>query len=662
VTTASREASVSILPRQAGTRFANATASVRERAEKRLVAVTSYRAAMAAHHVRIGEAERNWLAGFRQENPGFKISLDSVKRWTERYASQGLDGLIDGNDGHARRGKYSVPRPAQDFFLARYLDRDRPCTTQRAIRETRLAAQEFGWELPSADDVFYRIIKTVSRVQKLARRSAVDQPSKFLPFVARGMDLPYRTLQSDHHIADVFVNCEGQRCEGGKCRQGHRPWWTPMYDVGSRKIISWQISLDVPNAERILRAFYMAILAEGLPARFYCDNGKDFKAATGKGKIGEDVDQSYFSNRFLALGVETVWAQPYNAQAKSIERLFGSFVTRVWQGSEGYVGRLGRRSERSHHLYQNPELLPTFSAFVAELDAEIVAYNNTPHSGIGMRGRTPSQVFAAERIARRDPDPFALALVFWRHELRTLDRNGVRVDGYTYRLVDPDATIHLRYQGERVKILIDPTDVSRALVLNSDEQFLAPAQLLELATHDTRDAVTADQMQQVNAARKALRKQAHAGNAEATFRLRHFYALRPQLLAKITAKHREEEQRLVAAGGDRTTVMLPRYSKIARDVQALSAAPSLPQLTASQSARASEAIDGTDDFLRIAEKSSAHPTPAEDSHYAGERERLSQLRDERRKQRDQICLEPGCETAMQIGNYCETHWPNHSAD
>jgi hypothetical protein len=549
----------------------------RERAARRKVAVTAYAALADRYRDRSGlQAAREHLA----EDLG--VSVNSLLNWYAAYLAHGEAGLVDRNDGSSRRGRTKIPKRALAFFVARWKDKDDPPTIARAIEDTRIE-YECGaiggapctnekCRLPHSDRIFYRWIEEHTTKAERQARDQVDEPSKFLPYVGRAMEEPYRTMQSDHHIADVFVNCEGSLCgDALRCR-GHRPWITPMYDVGSRKIISHSVSLDVPNAERILRAFYLAVMAEGLPARLYVDNGRDFKKATERRMTKEMTE--YLGRRFASLGIVVVYARPYNAQAKAIERWFGTQVERRWRGTPGYTGRLGKRSERTKFLCEHPEELVTFTEFCAYLGAAIDIYNTSTHRGVGMGGRTPAEVLAAWRAThpKREPDPFAFKLVFWRKVERVLGRvsrgYGVRDQNLVYVLSDPDARVAAQYLGCRVKVLINPEDISHALVCNEREEFLCQALVMDLATHEASDAVTQEALETVKHVGKAFRRRVYANDHEAVRQLARFKAGYIPRLVAVAKKRREEGDRLVAAGGDSSTVVIPRFSKIARDAAA----------------------------------------------------------------------------------------------
>ena len=654
--------------------YREATQEQRDRADRRVAAVKAWQLFIAEWGSRRGitAAKDRWVEGYRLQHPIEHLSVASIERWASRFEAFGQDGLIDGNDGHARRGKPSIPRAALNFFLARYLDKDAPPTIARAIADTRLAADHYGWWLPEADDPFYRYVgRHVSPAVKLARRDAVDTPSTFLPYVQRGMDVPNRTLQSDHHIADVFVNCEGKVCADARVCRAHRPWWTPMYDVGSRKVIASQISLEVPNSERILLAFRRAVEAEGLPARFYIDNGKDFKKAAGKGLAASE--EEFIGRRMRMLGVEVVFARPYNAQAKAIERFFGTFVSHHWRGSEGYTGALGKRSERTQELCAHPERLITFTAFAQLLEDRIAVYNHTPHRGTGMNGRTPAEVFATGRTARRDPDPFAFQLVFWQNQVRVLDRNGVRVAGFTYTPVDPDGRVHAAYLRKRVIVLINPANTSEAILCNRSEQFLCEARALELATHDTRDAITQAALDHVSSSRKAIRAALYGGDRESRMRLAEYKRIHPQLLHRVAERLRDEERQLVASMGAPTaaTVVIPVASVTRRAMEAARSAVMRSSLTDADRELAASIPPITDEQLdRLLDEKRGYAPAAplravRDIDDAGVTAELARAA-RRRKAKEGLCVVEGCEEprtrVVDEADECGRHWLAANAD
>lgn len=644
-------------PSSAGvSRFATAKESERRRVLLREQAVLAYRTANAE----AGSSFAECAEAFRVFHSDFHISERSLRRWVSAYREQGRDGLVDGNDGHARRGKFSVPAEALDFFLQAYLDPTVALTISAAIRRTRDAASEFGWKLPRRDDAFYRFARTIPAFDRQLFKESFDTPGQVRDFVRRGMDQPYRSLQSDHHLVDVFVSCEATICGDAPCK-GHRPWWTPMFDVGSRKIISYRISLDQPNSRVILEAFRAAVELEGLPDIFYVDNGKDFKKATGKG-IAE-AHRGTLDDRFNTLGVTVRWALPYNARAKSIERMFRTFIDRVWRTYETYTGPLGKRSEHAEKLRTTSQL-PTFGDFCEHLDYEVQTYNATAHRGEGMNGRTPNEAFRQDRIARRDVDPAALALVFYRPEKRVLQRDGFTVDGVRYRVESPE--VQRQYQGREIRALINPDDVQSAVVCSPEGAFLCNANVRELADHTASSAVTQQAFEAVRRQEKAVTKLAKEGNGRAQLQLQHIKRNRLAIARKLSARHQSQERELSAAVGQNTvtTAVLPSFSRIARDSASYGASDPGVSLSPEQLKKAASAPDHTEQYLEAWERSHLRGLPSEPQaneddadavDYESERQRVAAVIERKRKIAAGECLDCSA-PAYDDYLYCSSHW------
>jgi hypothetical protein len=607
----------------------------------------------------ITAARAKWIADFRQANPSIeKLSYSSLCRWAERFEKLGLEGLLDGNDGHGRRGLSVIPKAARNFFHARLLDGDSP-TIARAIADTRLAGEESGWNLPTADDAFYRYAKRIPAVLKRARRDDIDKPENYSAFVPRDYSTfeAMRLIQSDHHKADVWVSCEGMVCGRGGCRAGHRPWWTPFFDIASRRVLGWECYLDEPNSDRILSAFRKTVIEFGLPIGVYIDNGKDYKKAFGKelrDQRRSPLPEDFFRNILVPLGVTPHYATPYNAKAKAIERMFGSFVSRVWRGTEAYVGRLGRRTEKAHHLYQNPEKLPTFSSFLEQLEAEIAIYNETPHRGQGMKGQSPAEVFAARRIPRREPDAHAFRLAFWATHERVVGRNGVSVNGYTYMLLTREA--QFQYQDSRVLVLVNPLNATEAAILNEKKQLISLARMQGFATNDADDPVTQEHIRLTQRLNRDMRERMrNTIDPEAARHVRRFKAQdKTVLLKKVAQRLRERDrERLALAAGETVIQALPHYSRLARDVEEHRALLSNPSgLTPEELELANSVEDRfetTGQFLSAPDpwlytpREVPPPSEEEEQRYARESARLRAKRELERKEREGLCGVEGCE-------------------
>jgi hypothetical protein len=570
-------------------RYAAARDTVRERAERRYEAVLSFAKARAARaeNETLGQVEQRWLRNFRRTHPGMKVSIRSVKAWTEMFTTgeRKIDALLDGNDGTKQRGA-RIPEAAKQMFRDEYLRAHQP--NLRLIYDNVLAvATVKEWGVMPSYDTFWRYARSLPKMVRQLLRDSSDTPRAVLPHVRRDPTTlqAYHTIQSDHREIDVPVRCD-KGCETctGKKPKGHFPVWTAFIDIRSRRIIGSDISIDAPNSERILGVFRRIADENGLTRRVYLDNGADFRKAFGKrlrrqGKSEWDgPNEEQMQARFAPLGIEVIYAIPYNAQAKAIERMFRTFRHRFDEDFEAYRGTLGNKSEFARELYYRPSELPTISELAYLLSLAIALYNATPHTGRGMDGRTPDEVFYDPeiRMPRREPDASFGYLFF---DLikggRMVGTNGILHDGRVFRLTSLQK--HLEYFGERVNVRINPDDARDAMIFDRRTgAYVCDARLDDEATYDTRDEITRQLIARVFGDGKELLKMARAHVEGAKERLAEYRRAKLEYLTRraqeIDRARREAEAALT---GTDVVAVISRYSGVERN-----AAPPV-ELTAS---------------------------------------------------------------------------------
>lgn len=560
-------------------RYASARDTVRERAERRYEAVLSFAKARAtrADNETLGQVERRWLRNFRRTHPGMKVSIRSVKAWTETFTTgEGkIDSLLDGNDGAKQRGA-RIPGPAKQMFRDEYLRAHRP--NLRLIYDNVLAVAEVKqWGVMPSYDTFWRYARSLPKMVRQLLRDSADTPRAILPHVRRDPTTlaAYHTIQSDHREIDVPVRCD-QGCETctGKKPKGHFPIWTAFLDIRSRRIIGSDIAIDAPNSDRILGVFRRIVDEHGLPRRVYLDNGADYRKAFGKrlrkqGRSEWDgPNEEQMQARFAPLGIEIIYAIPYNAQAKAIERMFRTFRHRFDEDFEAYRGTLGSKSEFARELYYRPSELPTISELAYLLGLAITQYNATAHTGRGMEGRTPDAVFydPEVRMPRREPDrSFGYLFFDLIKGGRIVGTNGVLHGGHVYRLASLQK--HLEYFGERVDVRLNPDDVRDAMVFDRRTgAYVCDARLDDEATYDTRDEITRQLIARVFGDGKELLKMARSHVEGAKERLAEYRRAKLDYLTRraqeIDAARREAEAALT--GTDIVTV-ISRFSGVERD-------------------------------------------------------------------------------------------------
>jgi transposase InsO family protein len=569
--------------------FANANDNQRARATRRKAAVLDLEIALADKQRAKSESITAIKEAVAKQHG---CSIDALQRWYDAHTDHGMDGLVDGNDGSARRGKSVIPKTVRSFFRETW--KSAP-STAAAIDDARLFATDAGIDLSKvADDAFYRYAETFGELLRRANRTEEDEPT-WLPSTRRDYTgLPaMKIVQSDHHISDVFVSCGDP-----ECKKGHRVWLTVFIDVRSRMVLAWTGALEYPNSQTILKTFRALVEEFGLPEGVYIDNGKDYRKAFGKATRSwgaPAINEGHFNNLLAALGMKAIFATPYRAQSKTIERLFGTFVRRIWSLSPAYVGKLGKRSERATKLFNNPEGLPTLEEFREQLKTEITLYNTDKrHRGQGMNGQSPQEVFHATRPAeRRMPDPAGFALVFWQHYVRMIRGCAVTIGADRYR-IEAEA-IGFEYEGKYVQVLVNPDDVRRASVLTGcvhckpevrrelltacgcagKGNALCEAVLWAPSTFSFDDPVTDENNKTIKRLARFYKERARHGDPMAE-RMRDDFARRRHEIQRAVATVREREQQPLIAAGNGATVILGGHSQVARDmtrVRALLANP-----------------------------------------------------------------------------------------
>lgn len=557
-------------------------ASVRRRADLRLEAILSYQKARATRDEseNLADVERRWERNWNRSHPELKLAVRSVKRWVVAFASEGLNGLVDRNDGTQHKGQ-RIPSAAKQYFRDLYLRPHRPnlklCYNQ-VVKQARIE----GWGPLPGYHTFRRYACSLPKLVRALHRDAADTSRSVLPHVQRDpTSIPVmHTIQSDHRFLDVPVRCDkGCPVCTGRKPKGHFPIWTAWVDVRSRRILTTDLGIDRPTSERVLGGARRIISENGLPKRFYIDNGSDYVKAFGRRlrKEGQPEwdgpSEEALAARFAPLGVEVTYSIPGNPMGKGvIERMFRTFRHRFDEQFEAYRGKLGSRSKKAEQLFFNPAELPTLSELAYLLQIHIEEYNDQiVHTGRGMDGRTPSQVFFDEslRLPRHDPEPGAFGLIFFEMVPggRLVGPLGIRYDNRIYRLSSLEK--QLQYHGVRVGVRIDPDD-QRVAVLTDPKTgaYICDARVPEVdATYDTRDEVTRAIIRQTFANIRKLRGMAAdlKGDEGASQRVAEYARALIAHYKEQRAARNAEAVTDQQTGTGPTMVLAPGLSKLSRD-------------------------------------------------------------------------------------------------
>jgi len=396
------------------------------------------------------------------------IAVRSLERWLAAYRTKGVEGLID------TRGKKGNPaaisEDAFELFKSMYL------TQQRLSVKLCLQNVDFtnknekrGWQIPLLA-AMYKIIKREIPlpVQVLHREGMAAYTAQCEPYIL----IDYNTIEpgavwvGDHSQLNCWVRHRGQWV---------RPWITAWEDMRSRLITGWRICAS-PNQTTIMLAFKRGIEKYGPPESVKIDNGKDYDSELFTGTTKKKrrllrkgyLDEPLMAGLYAMMGIGVSFSIKYHPQSKPIEPWFNTLDCQFIKTIPTYCGKdTQRRPEELAEQMNNERFIAEAYDLnsIAELVSQYIeVYNKSAHSGRGMDGRSPTQVFAARRSQRVLTDGVLdLIMGVWSGEL-TVGKNGVQFRGLWYGQYDATLLMH---QGKKVRLKYDPDDISKVNVYDA---------------------------------------------------------------------------------------------------------------------------------------------------------------------------------------------------
>lgn len=251
-------------------------------------------------------------------------------------------------------------------------------------------------------------------------------------------------------------------------------------DWKSGYLCGYEIMLE-ENTQCIASALRMAIInLDVVPRIVYQDNGKAFKAKYFSKST--DFTEAGFNGIYTNLGIKPVYAKPYNARAKVIERFFKEFQEEFEKLLPTYTGSniankpaYLKRNEKFHkELYDklNHGYLPTVEETIRFIDAWLNYRHSQPCSND--RTRSIKEVF--ESRERQNIDINELDELMMAQEIKTINRNGIRFLNADY---NADTLYGLK---DRVMIRYSLFDLSKIKVYSTRGEYLCTAKRV-IGTH-----------------------------------------------------------------------------------------------------------------------------------------------------------------------------------
>lgn len=243
-------------------------------------------------------------------------------------------------------------------------------------------------------------------------------------------------------------------------------------DWKSTALVGYEIMMT-ENTQCIASALRNAILNLGIiPKVVYQDNGKAFKS---KYFQNTDFDEGIFNGVYANLGIHSVFAKPYNARAKVIERFFLDFQEEFEKLMPSYIGTSienrpawMNRNEKLHlqlHNQQTNGNIPTVQDVIKYINAWLKYRNQKtcPNE------RSSSIQEVLNSVRKQDINKSALDHLMMKTEARTINKHGITFLGMHYR---SDVILGLR---DKVYVRYSLFDLSKVHVYSIKGEFLCVA-------------------------------------------------------------------------------------------------------------------------------------------------------------------------------------------
>lgn len=458
-----------------------------------------------------------FVSQWNYNNPDFPTSYQSVNKIRRDFNAVGVAALL-GNYGK-RNCSTSVPDELFEYFKSLYLCDGRP-SIHSCWKITLGYAHKNGYDTESfpSHHAFARRLKLEipEHAVYMAREGESAANRKYGYFIKRDYSDLYagQCWVSDH--AQIDIACTYMH--GSKMKTGY-PWLTAWRDLKSGLFVAWDLHMDSPNSDDIFYTFFLAANEYCLPNYLLLDNGKDYRCKdfAGGRKIHKvTVDQRLTTSLTGGLGIETIFAWPYNAQTKPIERDFSRIKEWCSKHAPGYRGGDVVERPESHNEVIASGKIMSINQLIAIINSFISEVLNREVLSSGYRkNRSPLEIWnmeypvAVESCKLRKVSRSALMLFCARtSSIVQIDRRGVHdsefdVDYYDHWMAGQ--------HGRKVYLRRDPRDMREAWVFDAkDNSFIGNAMLNSVVSAIAMSPVSKDALKEQIEIRKQTRKVAKA--------------------------------------------------------------------------------------------------------------------------------------------------------
>ena len=377
-----------------------------------------------------------------------KISRGTLHRWENTLnGTEDYTKLIP-QYKYAKVNEYRTCLTDEEIkiFMSLLLHPNRLCIG-KAIALTKYKLQQQGQSYIPADITFRKYANWFKKNNYdkwvLARDGEKALSDKVEPYIKRDASLL--------EVGDILV-ADGHKLAFNVINpftgKPTRATLVGFLDWKSTALVGYEIMLE-ENTQCIASALRNAIInLDMIPKIVYQDNGRAFRAKYFNDDRG--FSELGFQGLYSKLGIETVFARPYNARAKVIERFFKEFQEGFEKLLPSYVGSSIQnkpaylmRNEKLHKQLHN-DFVPTLDETIKMIDMWLNFKNSQPCPN------APDKIIAEvlEERKRQNIDINQLDDLMLATEVKTIQRNGIRFlncDYFDERLYGFKSKVLIKY-------------------------------------------------------------------------------------------------------------------------------------------------------------------------------------------------------------------------
>ena len=404
------------------------------------------------------------------------ISIGTLHRWIWAYEDNEDYRVLLPNYKYTKQGEYNtiLTQEMKDIFI-KFLLHPNKFSVTKAIKLTQHILEKKGIEN----------IPHVITFRRYAEHYKKNNYSRWILF--REGEKAY------HDKVEAYIERDISKLEVGDVliADGHtlnfqvinpftgkptRATLVGFLDWKSTALVGYEIMMS-ENTQCIASALRNAIINLGIiPKVIYQDNGKAFKA---KYFQSCDFDEAGFNGIYANLGIKSVFAKPYNARAKVIERFFLEFQEEFEKLMPSYIGtsienkpawmKRGEKLHRDMHKKLTNNYIPTIQELIKYIDCWLDFHNskpcpNTPQISIKQ---------CLNSVQKQEIDKNILNDLMMKTEVRTINKHGITFLGLHYR---SDSILGLR---DSVYIRYSLFDLTKIHVYSTKGEFLCIARQVE---------------------------------------------------------------------------------------------------------------------------------------------------------------------------------------